>query len=216
MPEYSKQIIYAWKRIKNSANKSTGKKIAEELGDKYTKVDNLVNGLEEGTDFIEEIITINGLEYIPKKFGKNSTEIYINVGERDLLYYLKSNLDEPFADFALESNTFVPAIEVPAELRGLGIGKGVFNDAFERLGGYSVIDEIESTWLGNTSLSDNFDTFKKNLLNKETPFDAAFKTATGKWVKELGYENVIIPQNQVEGILNGTRFNINLIFTKEP
>jgi hypothetical protein len=57
MPEYSKQIIYAWKRIKNSANKSTGKKIAEELGDKYTKVDNLVNGLDEASEIVEELVT---------------------------------------------------------------------------------------------------------------------------------------------------------------
>jgi hypothetical protein len=57
MPEYSKQIIYAWKRIKNSANKSTGKKIAEELGDKYTKVYNLVNGLDEASEIVEELVT---------------------------------------------------------------------------------------------------------------------------------------------------------------
>jgi hypothetical protein len=84
MPEYSKQIIYAWKRIKNSANKNTGKKIAEELGDKYTKVDNLVNGLDEASDIFEELATVGGIRYGKNFTTKLSSNTSLNTIERSI------------------------------------------------------------------------------------------------------------------------------------
>jgi hypothetical protein len=55
LPEYAKNLVNAWKRVKNSANKTTGAKIADDLAGQYEKVDNLVGGLDETVEVVDNI-----------------------------------------------------------------------------------------------------------------------------------------------------------------
>jgi hypothetical protein len=153
----------------------------------------------------EEVVIINGRQFIKKSFGKNNTEIFIDADATDLYYYINNNFNVPYAQFNLEGRVFTPGLEVPNSLRSQGIGKSTFNDAFERLGGRDKIDRIQSDWAGSSSVSDNFDSFKKALLENKSPKEAAFETATGKWAKELGYTDVELNPSDVQSIIDGIK-----------
>lgn len=150
----------------------------------------------------DNLITINGIEYIANKFGKNNVSVYIRKNATSVDYYFPDNTTQAFASFQVETRTFKPAIEIPENLRGQGVGSGVFNDAFDRLGGHSSIDDIESSWSGTGTMTDNFKSFKDALISGLPEKAAAFSTATGQWAKALGFKNVLIPPGKSQQVLN--------------
>jgi hypothetical protein len=56
-----------------------------------------------------------------------------------------------------------------------------FYERYKEISGKSAFNTIESTWFSNISMSDNYEAFKKAILEGASDTEAALWTATGKW-----------------------------------
>lgn len=93
-------------------------------------------------------------------------------------YYLPENTENSVANFDIANGTFESGIDLPIDLRGQSIGKAMFIDAFNKLGGSGKIKEISGFWIKG-KLGDNFELFKAAPMKNATAKEAAFSTKTG-------------------------------------
>jgi hypothetical protein len=215
------ELVNSWKTIKYCGDDELAK-LATNLNELDVVAKNAdeikaVGGYKKwkaSLNSAEEIVTVNGRTFIKKKFGRNSTEVFVDPDSDVIYYYIDGNISIPYAEFHLEGSVFRPSIEVPSNLRSQGIGKQTYRDAFERLGGESKIARMESEWGAGANLGDNFDAFKEALNSGKNYQEAAFLTPSGSFAKDLGFTKVSVDVVDVDAVKAGILNEIVIYFTR--
>jgi hypothetical protein len=88
---------------------------------------------------------------------------------------------------SLDNNgVFWTAIDVPSELKGQGIGKSLFTDAWNAWGEQATA--IGGKWL--PEMPDNMNTFNQRVQAGWSFEDSALDTLTGRQASRLGFQQV--------------------------
>lgn len=119
-----------------------------------------LNGNEQentnlGNENPKQLITIDGAEYTTNNFGKNSALVYSKPrGTTGIDYYLPDGSNKPklVANFDVEDGTFKSGIRLSDDFKGQSIGKEMFNDAFNKLGGQDKVNIILGDWAQGLSI----------------------------------------------------------------
>ncbi|MBG6130802.1 hypothetical protein IWQ47_002266 [Aquimarina sp. EL_43] len=206
--------------------------LIQELQDFVAKTPEIAKLFEDAVDDIEKIKLANAwkknLTAVADddykniiKLGKNNTPIIIDDSAKNVITFsidFENEIHE-IASFELRNGRLIQFVNIEDKfkLKNQGIGKGMFHYAFDRLGGTNTIDRVPDKFI-NRELSDNFDSFKENLLNGLTPEQAALSTPTGKWVKDK-YPFVKIAPSIVDKIKNSSPTDLIVVkpeFVKTP
>lgn len=159
------------------------------------------------TGKIAEIVSENGETlgtlYKQKKYANSTNLQYTykyktSTGNVKTLDNLKIEISDNFIEFDFN---------IPAELKGQGVGSVVFEDGIKY---YDIKNPdykgIRGRWEGNNpsyaeGMSDNFKVYKEARLAKKTEEIAAFETWTGKQAKKNGFTKAKVVTDNTDLVL---------------